>query len=163
MVGRYKQILGVENKSDTASKAAIAEELPPVPIGDDPRPPWADPRSFDPDLQADSKLWEVLLRLVWEHEKRTGFEATEDTPGLYGGLWLLRCNGVRLVKDRKFGYRLVPTIDGTGDVGHESEEAYRSEARELLDPWKEELHRLLQQAGKWNLSAEKKKATGIVM
>ena len=112
------------------------------------RPPWADPRGFDPDLQSDSITWEFLLRLAWEKEQRDGFVATEDEPGLHGGLWLLRCNGVRLLRDTGFGYRLEPTIDGCGDVGYENVEAYRAETKQLLDPHRDQLLELLKTLGK---------------
>ncbi len=98
-----------------------------------------DPRSFDPDLQQDSLLWSMLLQLARDQEQKSGFVATEEEPGLYGGLYLLRCDGTTLRPNEQWGYVLQPVIDPSGDCGWVSREDYQAEAKRLLDPHREKL------------------------
>jgi len=112
-----------------------------------------DPRSFDPDLQEDSILWSMLLRLAYEDTPPQDGEDDDvenggKPLGLYNALYLLRCDGITLQPNRRWGYVLQPVIDERGDCGWQSREAYQAEARRLLDPHREKLLELLGLLGK---------------
>ena len=80
----------------------------------------------------DSDLWLDLFMM-----------ADKFDPELAGILNWLRNAGTRLIKDRKWGYKLVPFI---GDEGWSSEEEYKKEAV-ALKPYKTQMVFMLKRLG----------------
>ena len=64
-------------------------------------------------------------------------------PYFAGMLQYLRNTGTKLVKDERFGYRLVPVI---GADGWESEKQYKQEV-EYLKPYRTQLVQILRKLG----------------
>ncbi len=64
-------------------------------------------------------------------------------PYFAGILQYLRNSGTKLVKDEKFGYRLVPYV---GDKGWESVKQYKQEV-EYLKPYRTQLVMILRKLG----------------
>lgn len=102
-----------------------------------PDPPWQDPR---PDLAADRLRWWLLLEAAYRLDG-------QDTEGLYGALFGLRCCGVRLELANPDTYSLAP--EGPPPTyrlvrGEELSEAeYQNLHQRYLVPQREALTRLL--------------------
>ena len=98
------------------------------------RPIFKDPRPDLDEKYKDSVIWTIFLEVAYDMD-----------PELYGRLVMFRCQGTVLkkVQGQKWNYVLSPVIDPAGDIAWRSKKEYDTEKRKWLDPFREEVVKLL--------------------